>query len=134
MDRKVLVGRARPLRKAGQLVQGNRVRMADQAVPVFRADRKVLAGRARHPREAGQLVQGNRMRMVYQVVPVFREDLEVQVDRKVLAARARARPSSTQGPPVVRAKVASPGSRRHASRILTCLGADSSRGITLAGA
>ena len=62
VDRVVLAGRARPPRKAGQVVQGNRMGMADQVVLVFRedlevpVDRVVLAGRARPPSKEGPLV------------------------------------------------------------------------------
>jgi hypothetical protein len=81
------VGRARLLRKADQVVQGNRISMADQVALVFRedleapVDRVVLAGRARLPRKADQAVQGNRISMADQEALVSREDREVQVDR-----------------------------------------------------
>ena len=134
----VLPGRVRPPRNADQLVQANRMRMADQVV---REDLEVPVDRTRLPLKADRVVQGNRvdmagqvvrevvvqgnrMGLAGQVVPVFREDLEVQVDRKDLAGRAGL---SKQGPLVVPAKVASTGSRRNARRILTCLSANSSR-------
>ena len=83
------MGRARLPRKADQVVQGNRISMADQVALVFRedleapVDRVVLAGRARLPRKADQVVQGNRISMADQVALVFREDLEVRVGRVV---------------------------------------------------
>ena len=127
VDRVVLVGRARRPRKADQVVQGNRMGMADRVAPVFRkdlevqVDRVVLVGRARLPRKADQVVQGNRMGMADRVAPVFREDLQVQVDRVVLVGRAR--PPTKQGPLVVLAKVAKGADAR---KTPTCLAANSS--------
>ena len=85
------MGRVRLLRKADQVVQGNRISMADQVALVFRedlVDRVVLAGRARLPRKADQVVQGNRISMADQVALVFREDLEVPVGRVRLPRKA----------------------------------------------
>ena len=80
-SRKVPVGRVRLLGKADQVVQGNRISMANQVALVFREDLEVPVGRVRLPRKADQVVQGNRISMADQVALVFREDLEVQVGR-----------------------------------------------------
>ena len=86
------MGRVRLLRKADQVVQGNRISMADQVALVFREDLEVQVDR---------VVQGSRMGMA---------DLQAPVDRVGPAGRAPIK----QGPLVVLGKAArgaSPGSR-----------------------
>jgi hypothetical protein len=121
------VGRVRLLGKADQVVQGNRISMADQVALVFREDLEVPVGRVRLPRKADQVVQANSISMADQVALVFREDLEgragrvVQgnrmgmadlVDQEVLAGQA----SIKQGSLVVLGKVGRGASRRTARR------------------
>jgi hypothetical protein len=100
LARKVLAGRVRLPRKAGQVAKGSRADMADLVSREDLADqaaRKVLAGQAKLPWNADQKSRVGMAKWVVQANRMDTVDRVVQVARKVLAGPAKS--PSKQVPP-----------------------------------